>query len=1030
LKKWFIRNSKKFLFVLVIIFILLLSLGAINSYIQNSSKKSPPQANMGILDLSQWDFDKDGTLKLDGEWEFYWHKLLQYEDLSGGKISPDIMAEVPHNWNSYTLNNEKLPGEGFATYKLHLKTNLSAGQLGSIRVDTFSTAYVLYLNGNKLASNGTVTAIKEQAIPQFKPLSAVFQAPGSEFDLIIQVSNFDYTRGGFWSSINLGNVEGIKNLQESITRQEWLLLGCFSTVVLYSSCLFLLRKRIKNTLDVAISCVLYIIYTGTSGEYLVAGLIPNQNFKILVFLWYSSANWSLFCLVLVINTLFPASFSNTVLKFISVILASFTLIYLLTPVAFFSQFTVYQNIVQVSIIGYALTLSIRGALKKQQGALIYTASLFLLLGTFIHDFLCWQNYIKSDWGEILFLGVLTVLVTQIYIHARRFSSAYHEQNAVVERLSSLDKLKDEFLANTSHELRTPLNAIITLADGMMKGAGGEINQNQRSNLSVISSSGRRLAALVNDILDYSRMKHGDIKLRLASVNIRVVIENALKVLIYLDNSNSVQLENEIRADTPLILADENRVTQIIYNLIGNAVKFTRQGSVRITARTIGGMVEICVADTGPGIPKNKQTDIFKSFEQADSSLTRSYEGTGLGLSITKQLVELQGGTIRVESELGKGAKFFFTLPISKEKAEAESVYTPLPEPESPAEIFEEIPFKLETRRAHILLVDDNVSNLKATATILKLNGYAITAVTNGKAALEEARKDLSISVMLLDVMMPGMSGFEVCNEIRKFKTLFDLPVLMLTARTATQDIVRCFEVGANDFLPKPFESEELLARVGTLIELKKSVDKSIAAEISFLQAQIKPHFLFNALSVIGSLTTRNPEEARNLLVTLGEYLRSSFDFDSSEELIPLSKELELVNAYLTIEKARFGKRVNFDLQCEGVPYVKIPRLTLQPLVENSIRHGKFNSATVGNIRLKIWAADSKVHFEVSDNGIGIPENLIENLLDVNGTSRGVGLKNINKRLVKYYGSGLSIKSVMNQNACVSFSIPFYQEKVQ
>jgi Putative regulator of cell autolysis len=202
-----------------------------------------------------------------------------------------------------------------------------------------------------------------------------------------------------------------------------------------------------------------------------------------------------------------------------------------------------------------------------------------------------------------------------------------------------------------------------------------------------------------------------------------------------------------------------------------------------------------------------------------------------------------------------------------------------------------------------------------------------------------------------------------------------------------------------------------------------ALNKAETNEISFLQAQIKPHFLNNTLSVIASMITRDPDEAKNLIANLGEYLANCCYFDSTSVMVFLDKEIESVRTYVAIEKARFRERLNFQVVCESIPKIMVPRLVLQPLVENAIRHGILKKAEDGNVWLKISCEGGKVCFEIKDDGVGMPEEEI-GALDISADQKnGIGLLNIHKRLLKHYGEGLKIASVMGQGTSVTFSLP-------
>ncbi|MFM7201629.1 MAG: ATP-binding protein [Myxococcota bacterium] len=255
---------------------------------------------------------------------------------------------------------------------------------------------------------------------------------------------------------------------------------------------------------------------------------------------------------------------------------------------------------------------------------------------------------KTWWAYTLY--ALTPLLA-LYVYARAQAQRLEKERAINEQLRRVDRLKDEFLANTSHELRTPLNGIIGLAESMVDGATGELNRETLANLDMIVTSGRRLSHLINDILDFSRLRHRDLSLSRKAMSLQPVVELVMTLLKPLTAGKKLVMYNELTPELPLVEADENRLQQIFNNLIGNALKFTEQGQIHVYAIQHGEHLEITVADTGIGIPEDKLDSVFQSFEQVDGSISRKYGGTGLGLAITRQLVELHGGTIYCESTI-------------------------------------------------------------------------------------------------------------------------------------------------------------------------------------------------------------------------------------------------------------------------------------------------------------------------------------------------------------------------------------------
>lgn len=400
----------------------------------------------------------------------------------------------------------------------------------------------------------------------------------------------------------------------------------------------------------------------------------------------------------------------------------------------------------------------------------------------------------------------------------------------IEKLERLDKLKDEFLANTSHELRTPLNGIIGIAESLHDGAAGSPTDAMRANLAMIAMSGKRLSGLVDDILDFSKLKTSTLDLQIKPVNLRVIADIVLTLSRPLIHGKMLTLTNAIESDFPFVNADENRLQQILHNLVGNSIKFTHSGTVAIFAVSSGDTAQISVSDTGIGIAADKLDRIFEPFEQADGSISRKYGGTGIGLSISKQLVELQGGTLQIKAKEGEGTVITFSLPFSAQTADnidttttvptilgAESVSMDTPEPAHAAVV----PLDDQARPGrNVLVVDDEIVNQQVLKNVLTLDDYTVFQAFSGNEALAAIDSGRHFDLVLLDVMMPMMSGYELCEKIRETLPFHELPIIMLSAKNQIEDLVTGLNVGANDYLTKPISREELLARLKTHLNLK------------------------------------------------------------------------------------------------------------------------------------------------------------------------------------------------------------------
>lgn len=273
--------------------------------------------------------------------------------------------------------------------------------------------------------------------------------------------------------------------------------------------------------------------------------------------------------------------------------------------------------------------------------------------------------------------------------------------------------------------------------------------------------------------------------------------------------------------------------------------------------------------------------------------------------------------------------------------------------------------------------------------------------------------------------MPETSGFELCRTIRERYSHFELPVLLLTACDSTEEILTGFWSGANDYVVKPADRTELRTRVFSLVTLKQSANAALENEMLFLQAQIRPHFLYNAFNTISAVALTDGPKASDLIDDLAIYLRGCFNSDVSQGLIPIETELGIVDSYVRIEQARFGKRLQFVSAVETSCSFFLPPLTIQPLVENSIRHATLDNYADIEIRLSIAENLQFIYITIRDNGKGIEPSTISELMDDCPSRRtgGIGLNNVNRRLKLHYGIPLEVHTTPKDGTRILIKIP-------
>ncbi|WP_299019007.1 response regulator [uncultured Photobacterium sp.] len=394
-----------------------------------------------------------------------------------------------------------------------------------------------------------------------------------------------------------------------------------------------------------------------------------------------------------------------------------------------------------------------------------------------------------------------------------------------EELQTTDKLKDEFLATTSHELRTPLHGMVGIAESLLAGANGPIQHSQRRQLEMMINSGQRLTNLVDDLLDYHKMRYGDLDINKQPVDLASAIRLVLELSTHLLGSKPVRIINQIPDDLPLVLGDEQRLEQILYNLVGNAIKYTSEGKIILSATQLENQIRIQVVDTGQGISPEQLEHIFEPLIQANTNNGNYRQGAGLGLSISRQLIEIMGGRLYVSSQPMVGTTFSFTLNQASEEDIADiqqaipSNHFQVPSLDTAHCEINDLP---ENQDGDLLLiVDDEPVNLQVLTNYLRLEGYRVITAESGPQALEQLESQQP-ALLLLDIMMPGMNGYEVCQHLRKQHSPLELPIIMLSALGQVQDRVRGFECGANDYLTKPFNKEELTARIRAHIQAGKT----------------------------------------------------------------------------------------------------------------------------------------------------------------------------------------------------------------
>lgn len=998
-----------------------------------------PRAVGGVLDLRGLDLENSPSFFLDGQWQLYPEQLLASRGIQSeeNEFRP---IQVPGDWGN-VLNQDSGSSYGYGTYRLRILID-PLKQPVAFWFQGIQASSEIEINGIVSAGIGNPAANANEYTPRNVSYTASYSVEGAtEIELLVRTANFDEPfNGGMTRSLRFGS-------QAAIDHVRWYSIG-FQLVTfiilllhgLYGFILYFFNRQERALLIMGLLTLSVGIAVLIGHDNVLLLWLPiNYTWAIktrLIFLL-----WKNYFILLIFRRFASAPSRNVWLRAYTAALVSLTGFLMVIPASWANGVIDLKVFLTIYLLSFAWFIYIVGTLifKKQTDKdVVY----LLLTAAGIMSNLSWSIVESAKEVTTVYypFDIITAITGFSTYWFKKYFRNSRENAKLNEQLRMADKLKDQFLANTSHELRTPLHGIMNIAETVVAKEKEKLNESSLKEMELLITISRRMSHMLGDLLDVARLQEHRIVLRQEPLNIQSIAPGVIAMLKFMTDGKPLRLNADVSESMPPVWADEKRLVQILYNLLHNALKYTEKGTISVSAETGNGQAVIHISDTGVGMDEETQARIFIPYEQGAYGVSDG-RGIGLGLSICKQLVELHGGTLTVRSEPGKGSVFSFNLPLAGE------FIVPLGQPplhadqikdgteDAPAGfIFPDtaigewaasapIPPLLHGGRVNILAVDDDPVNLNVLVGILSTEPYNITTVHSAREVLEMLGTQ-QWDLLIADVMMPHMSGYELTQRVREQYSVSELPVLLLTARSQPADIYTGFSSGANDYVTKPVDALELKYRIRALTMLKQSIHERLRMEAAYLQAQIHPHFLFNTLNSIMALSDIDTEKMQSLGDAFASFLRISFDFLNTGELVELSHELKLAEAYLYIEKERFEDRLSIVWEVESDINLTLPPLSIQPLIENAVKHGLLSRPAGGTVHIRIARLDSFALVEVKDDGIGMDhEKVIQLLSPTMKDKGGIGLANTNRRLIQLYGQGLSISSEPGEGTTVSFVIP-------
>ena len=776
------------------------------------------------------------VLELNDQQDVY--NLPQFLDILEDKTQSLTVYDVssPEWSDQFVPNTQKNPNFGFSpsAFWARMKIMNESRQIGWILVFFNSTLQTidqvdLYVPG-ELGSFRSVTKEKESIAIGQGPNASMFIVsipPGHMKTVYLRIQDEALTLFPFY----LYNRTSVPSLNRQNIMLD-VMLGIIAFFFIYNLLLFFSLKD-----------KVFLFYCGVLiSELMILSLLWWPEFFPEITSWWMNRIKGVIFLtngmlwLLVIKTFFQKtqynSSVNRVFFAFLIVFAVLIGLYFKIPYHMMAKYSAYFLIVFSLMM---LSLALLSWIKRLTATRYFSLGMLMLALSWCGLYFTMLGIFPLSYLETSTLKIFQLIVALLFFSFAMLDNYKLAENKMMQHMREADQLKDDFLANTSHELRTPLHGIIGLSEDLLAKSDGQMEPDWNESISLIIKSGKRLTRLIDDILDFSKIKRNDLNIKIKPTDFKSICSLVITLCRPMVGKKNIEIKTRFPKQLHYVMADEDRLQQIMLNLLGNAIKFTNAGEIEISAEERKDKVFISIRDTGIGMAEEKQETIFDEFTQADGSMHRVHGGTGLGLAITKKLVEFQGGTLSVQSREEAGSKFTFSLPLAAKAVSDPAETNELPDipevlrPEddiyalagvAKSKAIKQMP---ADNAKKILIVDDDAIGLYTLENHLLSAGYDVTAVQDGFTAWIKVQNE-EWDLVVLDIMMPGMSGFDLCKNIRTLYNMTELPVIMLTARIQMEDMVQGFDSGANDYVTKPVNRQELLSRIQTSLELKQYTD--------------------------------------------------------------------------------------------------------------------------------------------------------------------------------------------------------------
>lgn len=948
------------------------------------------EAENGVLDLRNIDIHDMNTINLKGTWEFYPEQFISNID----NKKSGAFVNVPGDWRK-THKLKKTNSYGYGTYHIKILLNeKDVDQMLGIKVSSIRTAHEIFINGNKISEMGNIGISRDEYTPRNKSYVKFFKSNNSEIDISILVSNYDSVKfGGIMRPIYLGTEENIINLQENMVIIETVISSFLISISLFCFIRYIFDEKKKTAIYLGLFSLSLVSVILTNGEDLVYKLFPQicyRHFEIL------------HLVVILINILLFLSYTNIVLpyairdneiKVIRRVISTTIFISLFLDNRIHNFICQYIALIYVFIVIIISLRVITGLMLRNIESYIFMSSIAaILIGIITYipvAFIC-----EEYRGSILGISMVIFAIAQYILIIHRQNNINIIADKKFDNIIDKENIKKNLVTRIGNEVKISLDLMKIIIDNIILSDENEFSKSSLEKIHIVRNGIIRLNSFytrVNDI--YSNKFNKDLyKIRKTKIN--DILDGIKELYNFIYADKNITIEINFKNQEFYVAVDYEKIIYALTSIIDCFLLniYIKNVTISVDKKICGMEIDIS------GYFDDSLENLFEeSYEEIKNTANKDALSDLAVISIfqAKDIIENFGGSLRYFIEVDDFKEIKILLPI--ENIEYEKLLdNHITNVKIAKQNINKTLNEKHKDRENIVVIDDDLGYTEIIKNTLSNEQYNVWIVNSNEAnELDYFKYDLIIvNIFLLDA-----SSLEICKYIRRHFDQIELPILILSSPIDSNLINKALKRGVNDIIQKPIYENELKMRIKSHLTLKKLSESKTSYELAFLNAQIKPHFIFNTLNTLLGYVETDIEEAEKFIISLSRFLRGTLNFSNTEKLITLAHEMKIIEAYLSIETSRYNNlNINYDIDNINMDNIQIPPLTMQILIENIVKHVLKSLQENVIINLKIKNHDEFVMIIIEDNGGGIDKNHIVNILNTPKQNGSIGIYNVNHRL--------------------------------